>query len=61
MVSAGLEDPSPPELAKDYWHLAKIKGKMSSALPTELSGDLFKRASKLKILQSSSKFDYKRL
>ena len=33
MVSAGLEDPSPPGLAK-------IKRKLSSALPTELSGGL---------------------
>ena len=56
MVSAGLEDPAPPELAEDYQRLAKIKGKMSSALPSELSGGLLKRAPNLKILQSSSKF-----
>ena len=61
MVSAGLEDPAPPELAEDYQHLAKIKGKMSSALPTELLGGLLERAPNLKIFQSSSKFDYKRL
>ena len=40
MVSAGLEDPSPPGLAK-------IKGKLSSALPTELLGGLLERAPNL--------------
>ena len=43
MVSAGLEDPAPPELADDYQHLAKINGKMSSTLPTELPGGLLER------------------
>ena len=48
MVSAGLEDPAPPELAEDYQHLAKIKGKMSSTLPTELLGGLLKSAPNLR-------------
>ena len=46
MVSAGLKDPSPSGLAK-------IKGKLSSALPTELLGGLLKKAPNLRILQSS--------
>ena len=50
MVSAELEDPAPPELAEDYQHLAKIKGKMSSALPTELPGGLLERAPNLIIV-----------
>ena len=54
MVSAGLEDPTP--LGK-----AKIKGNLSSMLPTELSGGLLERAPNLKIDQSASKFYYKRL
>ena len=54
MVSAGLEDPAP--LGK-----AKIKGNLSSMLPTELSGGLLERAPNLKIDQSASKFYYKRL
>ena len=54
MVSAELEDPTP-------LGLAKIKGKMSSMLPTELLDGLLERAPKLKRAQSSSKFDYKRL
>ena len=40
MVSAGLEDPS-------QTGLAKIKGKLSSTLPTELLGGLLERASNL--------------
>ena len=47
MVSAGLEDPSPPGIAKlngRYQALYEIKEKMSSTLPTELLGSLLKRA-----------------
>jgi hypothetical protein len=54
MVSAGLEDPA-------TLGLAKIKGEMSSVLPTELLGGLLERAPKLKIDQSFCKFHYKRL
>ena len=54
MVSAGLEDPAP--LGK-----AKIKGNLSSMLPTELSGGLLEIAPNSKIDQSASKFYYKRL
>ena len=46
MVSAGLEDPAP--LGK-----AKIKGNLSSMLPT---GGLLERAPNLKMDQSASKF-----
>ena len=53
MVSPGLEDPAP--LGK-----AKIKGNLSSVLPTELSGGLLKWAQNWKIDQSSSKFYYKK-
>ena len=55
MVSAGLEDPSPPELAKDYWHLAKIKGKML----TELLGGLLESAINSKSLHNLPKCYYK--
>jgi hypothetical protein len=47
-----VEDPAP-------LGLAKINGKMSSMLPTELMGGLLKRARNLKILQSSSDFTTK--
>jgi hypothetical protein len=50
MLSAGLEDPAPPELAEDYKYLAKINGKMSSALPTELPGGLLERVPNLIIV-----------
>ena len=45
----------------DLRGLGKIKGKLSSMLPTELSGHLLESVHISKILQILSKFHYKRL
>ena len=61
MVSAKLEDPTPLEFFLWFYLSGKNKGKMSSVLPTELSGHLLKNAPKLKIIQYLPRFHYKGL